>query len=106
MNHLTWVLATAAAFSGNVRANNAPQFAERDGSASAQSPPFYPSPWMNPKATDWESAYEQAKAFVSQMTLMEKVNLTTGVGYVLFVYCFVFHFAFAILYIFYTAHSC
>jgi hypothetical protein len=27
---------------------------------------------------DWASAYEQAKALVSQMTLLEKVNITTG----------------------------
>jgi hypothetical protein len=44
------------------------------------SDPFYPSPWMNPKADGWEDAYEQAKSFVSQLTLLEKVNLTTGVG--------------------------
>lgn len=47
----------------------------------AYSPPFYPSPWMNPKAIGWEEAYSKAKDFVSQMTLLEKVNLTTGVGY-------------------------
>lgn len=44
------------------------------------SPPSYPSPWMNPKGVGWEEAYEKAKAFVSQLTLMEKVNLTTGTG--------------------------
>jgi beta-glucosidase len=35
---------------------------------------------MNPKAQGWEDAYEKAKEFVSQLTLLEKVNLTTGVG--------------------------
>ncbi len=30
---------------------------------------------------NWSSAYAQAKAFVSQLTLLEKVNLTTGVGW-------------------------
>jgi beta-glucosidase len=29
---------------------------------------------------DWNAAYEKAKAFVGQLTLLEKVNLTTGVG--------------------------
>jgi beta-glucosidase len=29
----------------------------------------------------WDDAYEKAKAFVSQLTLLEKVNLTTGVGW-------------------------
>jgi beta-glucosidase len=48
----------------------------------ATSDPYYPSPWMNPDADGWQDAYVKAKAFVSQMTLLEKVNLTTGVGYV------------------------
>lgn len=47
---------------------------------SAYSPPYYPSPWMDPQAAGWEAAYAQAKEFVSQLTLTEKVNLTTGVG--------------------------
>lgn len=46
----------------------------------AFSPPHYPSPWMNPEAPGWEDAYVRAKEFVSQLTLPEKVNLTTGVG--------------------------
>ncbi|KAL2156589.1 hypothetical protein VTH82DRAFT_1334 [Thermothelomyces myriococcoides] len=47
----------------------------------ARSEPSYPSPWMNPDAEGWAEAYAQAKAFVSQLTLLEKVNLTTGVGW-------------------------
>ena len=43
------------------------------------SPPSYPSPWGS-GAGDWASAYQKARAFVSQLTLLEKVNLTTGVG--------------------------
>lgn len=46
----------------------------------AFSPPHYPSPWMDPAAAGWEDAYIWAKDFVSQLTLTEKVNLTTGVG--------------------------
>jgi hypothetical protein len=46
-----------------------------------QSEPSYPSPWGS-GAGDWGGAYEKARAFVSQLTLLEKVNLTTGVGYV------------------------
>ncbi|KAL2164014.1 hypothetical protein VTH06DRAFT_3228 [Thermothelomyces fergusii] len=52
-----------------------------NGKPLARSEPFYPSPWMNPNADGWVEAYAQAKAFVSQMTLLEKVNLTTGVGW-------------------------
>ena len=48
--------------------------------ALAYSPPSYPSPWMDPQADGWVDAYAKAKAFVSQLTLMEKVNLTTGTG--------------------------
>lgn len=47
----------------------------------AYSPPSYPSPWGT-GAGDWASAYQRARALVSQMNLLEKVNLTTGVGYV------------------------
>lgn len=51
------------------------------GSKSFQlSPPKYPSPWGEGKG-DWAGAYAQAKAFVSQLTLEEKVNLTTGTGW-------------------------
>ena len=35
---------------------------------------------MDPTAAGWEQAYAKAKDFVSQLTLAEKVNLTTGVG--------------------------
>ncbi|KAK2063747.1 family 3 glycosyl hydrolase [Colletotrichum caudatum] len=47
----------------------------------AYSPPVYPSPWMDPNADGWAEAYAKAKDFVSQLTLLEKVNLTTGVGW-------------------------
>lgn len=87
-----WLLAAAATLCGVANANPA-QFQHRadqieallkqrdsSGDPNAYSPPSYPSPWMNPNADGWEAAYIQAKQFVSQMTLMEKVNLTTGVG--------------------------
>ncbi|CAL5870449.1 uncharacterized protein PFLUO_LOCUS4686 [Penicillium psychrofluorescens] len=47
--------------------------------ADYQSPPYYPTPpggWM----PDWADAYAKAHAVVSNMTLAEKVNLTTGTG--------------------------
>ncbi|KAI6778868.1 beta-glucosidase A-like protein [Emericellopsis cladophorae] len=47
----------------------------------AYSPPVYPSPWMDPNAQGWEEAYIKARDFVSQLTLLEKVNITTGVGW-------------------------
>jgi beta-glucosidase len=50
------------------------------GDNSQFSPPFYPSPWMSGQG-DWADAYEKARDFVSQLTLLEKVNLTTGVGW-------------------------
>lgn len=52
-----------------------------EGARSNQtSPPFYPSPWGTGDA-DWAEAYDKARAFVAQMTLLEKVNITTGVGW-------------------------
>ena len=51
------------------------------GAQSGQtSPPKYPSPWGEGLG-DWAAAYAQAEAFVSKLTLTEKVNLTTGVGW-------------------------
>lgn len=47
---------------------------------NAKSPPKYPSPWGSGLG-DWAEAYQKAEAFVSQLTLIEKVNLTTGVGW-------------------------
>ncbi|KAK2767511.1 hypothetical protein FQN54_003668 [Arachnomyces sp. PD_36] len=46
----------------------------------AFSPPHYPSPWARGSG-DWASAYSKAHDFVSQLTLPEKVNLTTGTGW-------------------------
>ena len=46
----------------------------------ALSPPHYPSPWMR-GGNGWQDAYAKAQIFVSQLTLLEKVNLTTGVGW-------------------------
>ncbi|KAF9641192.1 putative beta-glucosidase protein [Lasiodiplodia theobromae] len=45
----------------------------------ATSPPFYPSPWMD-GSSGWAEAYAKAQEFVKQMTLLEKVNLTTGIS--------------------------
>ncbi|KAF2172405.1 glycoside hydrolase family 3 protein [Zasmidium cellare ATCC 36951] len=47
---------------------------------NATSPPKYPSPWGSGLG-DWAEAYQKAEAFVKQLTLLEKVNLTTGVGW-------------------------
>jgi len=41
--------------------------------------PYYPAPhggWID----SWKEAYEKAHALVSQMTLAEKTNITSGVG--------------------------
>ncbi|KAL8903404.1 MAG: hypothetical protein Q9207_003950 [Kuettlingeria erythrocarpa] len=57
-----------------------PNPAAAESSETAFSPPYYPSPWGSGSG-DWASAYERARTFVSQLTLPEKVNLTTGVGW-------------------------
>ncbi|KAF2404436.1 hypothetical protein EJ06DRAFT_526515 [Trichodelitschia bisporula] len=45
-----------------------------------QSPPWYPSPRGGTEKT-WAKSYKKAHALVRQMTLVEKVNVTTGVGW-------------------------
>ncbi|KAI9692272.1 MAG: hypothetical protein M1822_006502 [Bathelium mastoideum] len=51
------------------------------GAQSGQtSPPFYPSPWMDGSG-GWDAAYSKAQAYVRQLSLLEKVNITTGVGW-------------------------
>ena len=73
------LVAAAVEFRGAIADAQIPlQLDARDGLAF--SPPHYPSPWMDPKAAGWEDAYAKAKAFVSQLTLLEKVNITTGTG--------------------------
>lgn len=45
-----------------------------------ESPPYYPTPhggWLS----DWAEAYSKAQQVVGNMTLAEKVNLTTGTGF-------------------------
>lgn len=51
-------------------------------SGEVTSPSFYPSP-LGGKVHDagWTEAYERAREFVSGLTLIEKVNLTTGNGW-------------------------
>lgn len=44
------------------------------------SPPWYPSPKGGTDAA-WEESYKKAKTLVEQLTLVEKVNITTGTGW-------------------------
>ncbi len=47
-----------------------------------QSEPWYPSP-MGGTLEDWKESYAKAAKLVNQMTLVEKVNITTGVGFMM-----------------------
>ncbi|KAL7619941.1 beta-glucosidase [Parahypoxylon ruwenzoriense] len=49
------------------------------GAQKATFEPSYPSPWGT-GGPGWEEAYEKAREFVGGLTLLEKVNLTTGTG--------------------------
>ncbi|ERT02749.1 hypothetical protein HMPREF1624_01051 [Sporothrix schenckii ATCC 58251] len=49
--------------------------------AGAPSLSLFPSPWGQGSGDGWDAAYAQARAFVSNLTLVEKVNLTTGTGW-------------------------
>jgi beta-glucosidase len=44
------------------------------------SPPWYPAPKGGADAA-WEESYKKAAGLVSQMTLIEKINITTGTGW-------------------------
>jgi len=52
----------------------------RQSGSSTTSPPWYPSPKGGTVAS-WAESYRKAHALVSQMTLLEKVNITTGTGW-------------------------
>ena len=44
-----------------------------------QSPPWYPTP-RGGTVESWQQSYAKAEQMVNQMTLVEKVNITTGTG--------------------------
>lgn len=46
----------------------------------ARSPPWYPTP-LGGTVAQWSESYEKAEALVKNMTLPEKVNITTGTGW-------------------------
>lgn len=47
------------------------------------SPPWYPAP-LGGTVKSWEDSYVKSRKLVSKMSLLEKVNVTTGIGYVEF----------------------
>ncbi|PKY03073.1 beta-glucosidase-related glycosidase [Aspergillus campestris IBT 28561] len=76
---LSLSLALAASLAPWAQASPTTKHLEVRADDKAYSPPYYPAPkggWLS----DWEDAYEKAHELVSQMTLAEKVNLTTGTG--------------------------
>jgi beta-glucosidase len=66
---LALIFAFLAASDGVLGADSAPTL-----------PDFYPSPWSSGGPDGWDAAYARAQEFVSKLTLLEKVNLTTGTG--------------------------
>ncbi|KAG5368213.1 putative beta-glucosidase F [Yarrowia sp. C11] len=56
-------------------------FSDKD--AYKHSPPFYPAPEIGRVPTDlrWRAALKVAQDMVANMTLIEKVNITTGTGW-------------------------
>lgn len=66
-------------FPNSTYANASVPYAEAVAESLQSSPPKYPSPWSS-GAGEWSDAYAKARNFVSQLTLLEKVNLTTGTG--------------------------
>ncbi|KAM5436086.1 hypothetical protein McanMca71_000164 [Microsporum canis] len=68
--HLLLLLSFVSAETHNIHADVPPGY---------ESPSYYPTPkggWI----PEWEAAYAKAAVLVANMTLAEKVNLTTGTG--------------------------
>ena len=74
-------LLPAVIFGHAVRNNGDPNVHSRDSVPSDfVASPYYPAPnggWI----ASWEASYAKAAAVVQNMTLAEKVNLTSGTGY-------------------------
>ncbi|KAF4627259.1 hypothetical protein G7Y89_g10897 [Cudoniella acicularis] len=81
-----WALISQPDFAANILAanqlysSNATHFEKRDSvPAGYVASPYYPTPnggWVS----NWAAAYAKAEKVVANMTLAEKVNLTTGTG--------------------------
>lgn len=54
----------------------------KKGTLDGQSPPWYPSP-LGGTCKRWEDSYKKAAKLVGRMTLAEKVNVTTGTGWMM-----------------------
>ncbi|KAI9727632.1 MAG: hypothetical protein M1828_005860 [Chrysothrix sp. TS-e1954] len=72
--------ASAAPFPNVVYPGYGVAYAQAGAKTNQTSPSSYPSPWMDGSG-GWTDAYNRAQALVRQMTLVEKVNITTGVGW-------------------------
>lgn len=55
-------------------------WAYKNGLIDGQSPPWYPTP-LGGTVSTWAKSYEKAHKLVQQMSLVEKVNVTTGTGW-------------------------
>ncbi|EXJ63574.1 beta-glucosidase [Cladophialophora psammophila CBS 110553] len=50
------------------------------GQINGQSPPWYPTP-QGGTLPSWQDSYDKARKLVDRMSLVEKVNITTGTGW-------------------------
>lgn len=55
-------------------------WAYKNGLIDGQSPPWYPTP-LGGTVSTWAKSYEKAQILVEKMSLVEKVNITTGTGW-------------------------
>lgn len=55
-------------------------WAYKNGLIDGQSPPWYPTP-LGGTVSTWAESYKKAHALVEKMSLVEKVNITTGTGW-------------------------
>ncbi|KAL7267678.1 hypothetical protein RUND412_009725 [Rhizina undulata] len=73
------LLSLAAVVNGCPTGNSGSKVEARAFDAS-WSPPYYPSP-KGGTVPEWADAYAKARELVSRMSLLEKVNITTGTGW-------------------------
>lgn len=78
MYKLSLALGTLSVLVTAQNSTNIPGLITSDTYFYGDSPPVYPAPIASGTG-DWAAAYVKAKAFVSQLTLEEKQNLTFGI---------------------------
>ena len=77
-SHIAFAVLLVAAFVSLIGGGG--YFIYNKGLINGQSPPWYPTP-QGGSVSSWQDSYTKAAKLVDRMSLVEKVNITTGVGW-------------------------